>query len=137
MQEQIRTVGKIFIGFGIFGLVVSIGLLIGFGGFGGLLAFDPDAKRNDLSTIPLARLGLMVYVVFSLVMSLPLILVGRGILRWQLWAHAGGILTGAAATLLFPVGTGVGIYALWVMLLPETEPLFIAPPSPYRNGRVR
>ena len=137
MQEQIRTVGKIFIGFGIFGLVVSIGLLIGFGGFGGLLAFDPDAKRNDLSTIPLARLGLMVYLVFSLVMSLPLILVGRGILRWQLWAHAGGILTGAAATLLFPVGTCVGIYALWVMLLPETEPLFIAPPSPYRNGRVR
>ena len=137
MQEQIRTVGKIFMGFGIFGLVVSIGLLIGFGGFGGLLAFDPDAKRNDLSTIPLARLGLMAYVVFSLVMSLPLVLVGRGILRWQLWAHTGGILTGAAATLLFPVGTGVGIYALWVMLLPETEPLFIAPPSPYRNGRVR
>ena len=137
MQEQIRTVGKIFIGFGIFGLVVSIGLLIGFGGFGGLLAFDPDAKRNDLSTIPLARLGLMVYLVFSLVMSLPLILVGRGILRWQLWSHAGGILTGAAATLLFPVGTCVGIYALWVMLLPETEPLFIVPPSPNRNGRVR
>lgn len=137
MQEQIRTVGKIFIGFGIFGLVVSIGLLFGFGGFGGLLAFDPDAKRNDLSTIPLERLGLMVYVVFSLFLSLPLIVVGRGILRWQFWAHTGGILTGAAATLLFPLGTCVGIYALWVMLLPETEPLFLSPPAPNRNGRAR
>ena len=137
MQEQIRAVGKIFIAFGVFGLVVSIGLLIGFGGFGGLLAFDPDAKRNDLSTIPLQRLGLMVYVVFSLVMSLPLILVGRGILRWQLWAHTGGILTGAATTLLFPCGTCVGIYVLWVMLLPETEPLFMNPPAPNRNGRAR
>jgi hypothetical protein len=137
LQEQIRAVGKIFIAFGIFGLVVSIGLLIGFGGFGGLLAFDPDAKRNDLSTIPLQRLGLMVYVVFSLVMSLPLILVGRGILRWQLWAHTGGILTGAAATLLFPFGTCVGIYALWVMLLPETEPLFMNPPVPNKNGQAR
>gem|GEM_PF-1760218 len=137
MQEQIRAVGKIFIGFGVFGLVVSIGLLVAFGGFGGLLAFDPDAKRNDLSTIPLQRLGLMIYVVFSLVLSVPLILVGRGILRWQLWAHAGGILTGAAATLLFPLGTSVGIYALWVMLLPETEPMFIDPPTPGRNGRAR
>ena len=137
MQEQIRAVGKIFIGFGIFGLVVSIGLLIGFGGFGGLLAFDPDAKRNDLSTIPLERLGLMVYVVFSLILAFPLLLVGRAILRWQLWAHTGGILTGAAATLLFPVGTCVGIYALWVMLLPETGPLFIDPPAPNRNGRAR
>ncbi len=129
--------GKIFIGFGVFGLVVSIGLLMAFGGFSGLLAFDPDAKRNDLSTIPLQRLGLMVYVVFSLVISLPLIVVGRGILRWQLWAHTGGILTGAAATLLFPLGTCLGIYALWVMLLPETEPLFIDPPVPNRNGRAR
>lgn len=137
MQEQIRAVGKIFIGFGVFGLVVSIGLLVAFGGFGGLLAFDPDAKRNDLSTIPLERLMLMVYVVFSLVLSAPLILVGRGILRWQLWAHTGGILTGAAAALLFPLGTCVGIYALWVMLLPETEPLFIDPPAPNRNGRAR
>ena len=100
------------------------------------MAFDPGAKRNDLSTIPLQRLGNGLCR-FSLLLSLPLILARRGSLRWQLWANTGGILTGAAAALLFPVGTCVGIYALWVMLLPETDPLFIAPPVPNRHGRAR
>jgi len=137
LQEQIRTVGKIFIGFGIFGAVASVGILAAFGGPSGLLAFDIEAKHNDLTTIPLDRLIGAAYIAFSLVMSVPLIVVGRGILRWQSWAHTGGILAGAASVLLFPFGTAIGIYALWVMLLPETEPLFMHPPEPRRNAPVR
>jgi hypothetical protein len=137
LQEQIRTVGKIFIGFGIFGAVASAGILVAFGGPSGLLAFDVDAKHNDLTTIPLERLIAAAYIAFSLVMAVPLVLVGRGILRWQLWAHTGGILAAAASVLLFPIGTAIGIYALWVMLVPETEPLFLNPPESRRNAPVR
>lgn len=137
MQEQIRAVGKIFIGFGVFGAVASAGIVAAFGGPSGLLAFDADAKHNDLTTIPLERLIAAAYIAFSLAMSIPLVLVGRGILRWQLWAHTGGILTAAATVLLFPFGTAIGIYALWVMLLPETEPLFVNPPESRKNAPVR
>jgi hypothetical protein len=137
LQEQIRAVGKIFIGFGIFGAVASVGVLAAFGGPSGLLAFDAEAKHNDLTTIPLDRLIAAAYIALSMAKSVPLILVGRGILRWQMWAHTGGILTAAATVLLFPVGTAIGIYALWVMLLPETEPLFMRPPEPRRNAPVR
>lgn len=107
------------------------------GGPSGLLAFDADAKHNDLTTIPVERLIAAAYIAFSVLMSIPLIVVGLGILRWQLWAHTGGILTAAATMLLFPFGTAIGIYALWVMLLPETEPLFINPPESRRNVPIR
>lgn len=137
LQEQIRAVGKIFIGFGIFGAVASTGILVAFGGPSGLVAFDAEAKHNDLTTIPIERLIAAAYVAFSLVMAIPLIAVGRGILRWQQWAHTGGILTAAASVLLFPFGTVIGVYALWVMLLPETEPLFMHPPESKKNVPIR
>lgn len=137
MQDHIRAVGKIFIGFGIFGAVASAGILAGFGGIDGLLAFDPEAKHNDITTIPLERLVAAAYVVFSLVLAVPLVLVGRAVLRWRLWAHTAAILTAAAATLLFPLGSAVGIYGLWAMLQPETEPLFLNPPASRENAPVR
>ena len=72
-----------------------------------------------------------------LLLAIPLVLVGRGILRWEPWAHTGGILAGAASILLFPVGTAIGLYALGVMLLPETEPLFLNPPAPLKRPEPR
>jgi hypothetical protein len=137
LQEQIRTLGKIFIGFGVFGLVMAGLLLWGYGGFSGLLAIDPEAKRNDVTTIPLDRLIALAYLGFSVLMAGPLIAVGRGILQWQHWAYTGGVLTGAACLLLFPIGTGVGIYALWLLLLPEAEPVFLNQPLTRTDGSAR
>jgi hypothetical protein len=137
LQEQIRAVGKLFIGFGVVGAVGSLGVLVAFGGMPGLLAFDANARHNDLTTIPFERLAAAVYVSFSLLLTIPLVSVGRGILRWEPWAHTGGILAGAASILLFPVGTAIGLYALGVMLAPETEPLFLNPPAPLKRPEPR
>lgn len=137
MQDQVRAVGRIFVGYGIASAAVSVGVLVAFGGMRGLLAFDAEARTNDLTTIPFERLVAAVYVGFSLLLAGPLVVVGRGILRWQSWAHTGGILAGAATILLFPVGTAVGVHALWVMLLPETEPLFLNPPAALRRPEAR
>ncbi|MFN9892970.1 MAG: hypothetical protein ACK58M_07005 [Acidobacteriota bacterium] len=115
----------------------SIGVLAAFGGMSGLVAFDANARHNDLATIPFERLAAAVYVTVSLLLAIPLVVVGQGILRWQPWAHTGGILTGAAAILLFPVGTAIGIYALVVMLQPETEPLFWNPPALLKRPEPR
>ncbi|MBZ2177359.1 MAG: hypothetical protein ACK58M_12570 [Acidobacteriota bacterium] len=133
LQDQVRAVGRIFVGYGIASAAVSVGVLVAFGGLRGLLAFDAEARNNDLTTIPFERLVAAFYVGFSLLLAGPLVVVGRGILRWQLWAHTGGILAAAATILLFPFGTAVGVHALWVMLLPETEPLFLNPPAVFRR----
>lgn len=137
MQEHIRAVGKIFIGFGVFSALASACVLAGFGGVDGLLAYDPEAKHNDITTIPLERLFAAAYVGFSLLLALPMVLVGRAILRWQAWAHTAAILTASAAILLLPFGSAVGIYGVWVMLQPEAEPLFLNPPANRGNAPVR
>ncbi len=137
MQDHIRAVGKIFIAFGVLGAVASLAVLAIFGGPAGLLAFDSEAKHNDITTIPVERLLAAVYIAFSLFMTVPLILVGRAILHWQTWAHTAAILTASAAILLFPLGSAVGVYGVWVMFQPETEPLFLNPPETRKNAPVR
>jgi len=121
LQDQVRAVGRIFVGYGIASAAVSVGVLVAFGGLRGLLAFDAEARNNDLTTIPFERLVAAFYVGFSLLLAGPLVVVGRG------------ILAAAATILLFPFGTAVGVHALWVMLLPETEPLFLNPPAVFRR----
>ncbi len=125
MEDHVRNVGKLFfyagIGFG----VIAIGVFAAAGGMDGvLLTDDPFYKRDDLASIPLSRLLAAVYLVFSLVLAVPMVVVGRGILAWQGWAKTVGTLLSALLLLHFPVGTGIGVYGLWVLNDEATEFLF-------------
>ena len=105
--------------------VLSIGTLIGFGGYSGLLLTnDPFYNRSDLASIPVGRLLAAVYVTYSLLTAIPLIIAGRGIQQWKRWARPFGMIASGAAMLHFPVGTAVGIYSLWVLNDESTEFLF-------------
>ncbi len=125
MENHVRNVGKLFfysgIGFG----VLSIGVFVAAGGMDGLLLTDdPFYKRNDLASIPLERLLAAAYLIFALAMAIPMMVVGRAILAWQGWAKTVGTLISALLLLLFPVGTAVGVYGLWVLTDEATEFLF-------------
>jgi hypothetical protein len=105
-------------------------ILISAGGLDGvMLTNDPFYKRNDIGSIPLDRLLAAIAIVYSLVMAAPLAIAGRGILRWQPWAKTLGMLLAAVNMLFFPIGTGVGLYALWVLTDESTEFLFDNAPA--------
>ena len=59
-----------------------------------------------------------------LVVSLPSILAGWGLLKRKSWARILTIILAVLSLPGFPVGTLVGAYALWVMLNKDTAPLF-------------
>ena len=62
-------------------------------------------------------------VTFTMLLSLPSIIAGAGLLYYKPWAR---ILTLILCFLLIhiPFGTALGFYGFWVLLSKETLPLF-------------
>jgi hypothetical protein len=66
--------------------------------------------------------------VFLLILSLPGIVAGIGLLKYRPWARIVTIVLSALNLMNFPIGTILGIYGLWVMLSDEGSRLFARPP---------
>ena len=125
METHVRNVGWIMFCLGIaMGLTALIALIVGGGMDGVLMTDNPFYKRKDIGSIPLHRLLAALAIVYSLVMAAPIAATGLGILKWRPWAKTAGMLVGAVNMLFFPIGTGVGVYALWVLTDESTEFLF-------------
>jgi ABC-type glycerol-3-phosphate transport system permease component len=54
------------------------------------------------------------------------ILAGYGLLKYKSWARILAIILALLNLILFPIGTVIGIYTLWVMFNDEAEALFEA-----------
>ena len=123
MATHVKTLGILHIVFGALG--VLLGLFV-FLFFGGLAAFVGMANPGDeaIFAIPvLGGIGGLVFVVL-LVLSLPGLIVGIGLLQFKPWAKVLGIIVSALHLLNVPFGTALGVYGLWVLLSSETERLF-------------
>jgi len=62
--------------------------------------------------------------VLTLILCLPSILAGWGLLKRKPWARIVAIILGVLSLPGIPLGTAIGIYTLWVMLNKDTMPLF-------------
>ncbi len=60
-----------------------------------------------------------------MVLSLPGLIIGIGLVQFRPWARIGGIIVSALDLFGFPFHTALGIYGLWVLLNRETEQMFV------------
>ena len=104
---HIRVVGWLHI-VGAFMLVAAGGFLFLFFAGMGAGADDPEAFRI------LGAIGFAL-IVFMILMSVPGLVAGYGILKRRSWARVIGIVVGALDLPLFPIGTVVGAYTLWIL----------------------
>ena len=115
-KKHIQVVAALNIGLGILGLLVAAFLFaIIFGG--GLISGDQDA---------IAITGVVATIIsgFLVVVSLPGVIAGAGLLRYQSWARMLTLIISALNLANVPVGTLLGIYSIWVLMQDETEELF-------------
>ncbi|HVF48835.1 MAG TPA: DUF4064 domain-containing protein [Pyrinomonadaceae bacterium] len=54
-----------------------------------------------------------VMIAFYLVLSVPPLVAGYGLLKNRSWARTAGIVSAIAAMISFPFGTALGVYSLW------------------------
>jgi hypothetical protein len=69
----------------------------------------------------------MALVIFLLLVSLPGIIIGIGLIRLRPWARIAGIVVSIIDLMMIPFGTVVGVYGIWVLFSKDTERLFSAP----------
>ncbi len=115
MDRHVKILGLLNMIYGIVGAVAAILILVRFGGFEGVYsAFNED----------IVGLVAVILVAFQLLIALPCIVAGYHVQRLQDWARVMLIMVSAINVLNFPFGTVIGAYGLWVLMTPETDPLF-------------
>ena len=113
METHVKILGLLYILAGGFGGLVS---LIFF-----LLMAGPS---NAASYGPVSGYMVTGWMVLMLVVALPSIVVGIGLLSFQRWSRVSATIIAIFELLNFPIGTAMGVYALWVLMSAETDPLF-------------
>jgi hypothetical protein len=126
MDTHVKVLAALNIVCGILGLICALIVILLFGGI--MMGASNDA--DTASALPvLGAIGTI--AVFSLlILSLPGIVVGIGLWRFRPWSRVGGIVLSILCLLLFPFGTILGVYGLWVLLSKDSENLFTGSPSP-------
>lgn len=122
MHGHVKAVGIIFMVFGCLGAFGGLVMLLFFGGLGGAAALSGEQDAGVAGGI-LGMLGGFLFFV-TLLISLPSILAGWGLLKFKPWARILTIILAVLSLPGFPVGTLIGAYALWAMLNKDTAPLF-------------
>jgi len=128
MDQHVKILGVLHIILGGFGVLAAI---VVFAVFGGLAGFMGGVCTEDVNVgAPvLWVLGIGITVII-LVLSVPGIIIGIGLMQFRPWARIAGIVLSALDLLHVPFGTAVGIYGLWALLQPQTEALFPRRPLP-------
>ena len=123
MRKHVQLLGILNIVWGslfVFGALILIFIFGGTVGLIGALSHEPDAHI----AMPILSLIGGVLAVFLLLLSIPSILAGIGLLRLAPWSRILGIVVSALHLFNIPLGTALGIYGLWVLLSNETVSLF-------------
>ena len=120
METHVKVVGILWIIWGALGLIIGIfvaSILIG----AGLIA---NIESGD--TEPLGILTIIATFITGLflILSLPDIIVGIGIMKRKQWGRILGFILAALNLLSIPFGTALSIYTFFVLLSPESQKIF-------------
>jgi hypothetical protein len=120
MQTHAKVLGILNIISGGLGLMGAMALLVIFGVAGLGASTDSDAAI----ALPIIGLTGAALVLFTVAMSLPAVIVGYGLYNLRPWARIFGIVLSVLSLMVFPFGTALGIYGLWVLLSKDGARLF-------------
>jgi len=113
LENHIKVLGLLFILAGGFGGIASLVFFFLFAGPASVSAYGP-------------LIGFMVtgWMWLLLILAVPAIVLGIGLLYMRPWSRSIGTVIAILEWMNFPIGTGIGIYALWVLMSADTDPLF-------------
>jgi len=122
MATHVKVIAVLFI---IFGAVLLLAGLFSSLVFG-VLATIVGASRDPAAPFGVAALGFtgLALTTFLIVLAIPHVICGWGLLMLRRWARILGIILAAISLVRIPVGTIFGIYALIILFNKETEALF-------------
>jgi hypothetical protein len=122
MANHVKILGAIFIALSTISLFAALFLAMAVGTAGAIVGAAADS--NDAAVaLPIIGIAGSALVAFLVVVSLPGLIAGIGLLKMRPWARIVGIIVAILSLLNIPLGTIVGVYGLWVLFNKETEQL--------------
>lgn len=121
MESHVRVLGWLNVIFG------GLGVLLSFAILGGIVAVSSIfGIGGEEALLPIHIIALVggIVTLFTLLLSLPALLLGYGLLNLCPWARILGLVLGGLSLFHIPVGTALALYSFWVLLKPETAVLF-------------
>jgi len=116
MRQHVPILGWCFIVY--HGIVALVGIVVGLIVSGaGIISGEREAMFIT-GTVGVA------IAAFLVILSLPGIIAGIGLLKYRPWARILAIIIGVLHLLSFPFGTALGVYALYVLLNAEAPSIF-------------
>lgn len=97
-----------------------------------LLAGIGVASGDSQAMAILSVVGTVVGALLA-VLAIPGLAAGYGLLAHKAWGRVLAIVVGILGLINFPIGTAIGIYALWVLLQEAATGYFMSPTSNERE----
>ena len=117
MQKHVDLIGILWIAMGVFDIFIGfVAFWILFG-----ISFLPDMDYE--APIILRSVGAGVGV-FLLILAIPKIIAGIGLLKKQEWGRILTLIVAFLALLSFPLGTALAIYSFVILIKDESIQLF-------------
>ncbi len=110
LEQHRRILGILFIVSNALGLLGAVVVALFFGGVGAPLAASGQDTGEGLALSALIALGLGGCL---LVTSVPGLITGIGLLKRRPWSRVLALVLGILGLPNFPLGTALGIYAIW------------------------
>ena len=129
MKRHADFLGLLYLAWGaIFALVGVAGLALAGGALAIARGGGPVSVGSELAA-GLTAFTFGVVAVLALVLGVLHLWVGAALRRYRSWARLLALGLAVINLVLFPFGTALGGYALWVLLTDEGRSLFLAPPN--------
>jgi len=113
LEIRVKIVGILYVACGVLGAIA------------GLIFFEVlGAPPLGSEYSPLLAIAILSVMIAMATLALPMIVIGAGLLRFRPWSRWAGTILSVFSLLHFPLGTITGVYALSVLLSPDTDPLF-------------
>ena len=123
MQTHVKVLGVLFIALSALGVLFALFLMITLGSAAGIVGAAADVEDAALA-LPIIGITGAALIGMLLLLSLPGLLAGWGLLNYRPWARILALVLSVLNLLNVPLGTALGIYGLWVLFNKETERLF-------------
>lgn len=127
MLTHVKVLAVVHVVLGVLGLAGALFLLLVLGGVAGIVGVAAGQYPDAWIAIPILGLIATMLFFFLVVLSVPGLIAGIGLLSLRPWARMLTLVLSALNLLNVPLGTALGIYGLWVLLHKDTGALFNAP----------
>lgn len=111
MEKHITVVAVLRLGLSILGLITGVILYVLLYAFGYLV--------DDLQVKTVLSIIVNIAMVVLIVLSIPGIIAGIGLLKRKEWARILTLILSALDLINFPLGTALGVYSIWALVQPE------------------